>query len=69
VDSSCEKSPIKETELQELKNSLLELCIDREGKKREVLPDALHVIDLEFAIFGGLSWESEFSRADKPAAH
>jgi hypothetical protein len=59
VDAPCEKSQSQDAELKELKESLLELCI---GPKRKILPDALNLIDLEFAVFGGISWESEFCR-------
>jgi hypothetical protein len=69
VIAPCEKSDIRETALKEHKQRLLELCIDRDGREREVLPDALYLIELDFAIFGGLSWEREFCRKDRHEAH
>jgi len=57
-----EKSQNREVELKELKTALLELCI---GEKRKVFPDALKLVDLEFAVFGGISWESEYCRTQK----
>jgi len=66
VYSPCEKSQILDAELQEQKKRLLELCM---GAKRKVLPDALDLVDLDFAVFGGLSWKSEFCRTGSHAAH
>lgn len=69
MNAPCEKSDIRESELKEHKKKLLELCIDSNGRKREVLPDSVTLIELEFAIFGGLSWKSEYGRRDTYAAH
>jgi hypothetical protein len=69
VNAPREKSDIREVELKEHKKTLLELCIDKVGRKREVLSDALELIELDFAIFGGLSWEREFCRKNRYEAH
>ena len=55
-----------EAKIMEKNKRLLELCIAR---KRKVLPDALNLIEMELAVFGGLSWKSEFCRMGSPAAH
>lgn len=62
---SCETSQSRPTELKELKSRLLERCV---GKKRTVHPYAESLIDMEWAVFGGLSWANEFCRTDSRAA-
>jgi hypothetical protein len=66
VNAPSEKSEILKPVSKGLKEQLLELCI---GVKRTVFPEAMDLIDLNFAVIGGLTWHSAFCRTHYAHAH